>query len=75
MITIMRNSFKLGLIALVITAPISSCGDGGKTTGSSKTPVYTASKTIDSAKKATIDSVKKDSVKIAINDVLFRVTG
>ena len=59
----MRNSFKLGLLALVIVASISSCGDGDKANGSSKTPGDTVSKAIDSPKKATIDTVKKDSVK------------
>jgi hypothetical protein len=60
-ITIMRNSFKLGLLALTVSVTVLAC-DPPKTT-SEKTPADSASKTIDTAKKAAIDSAKKDSVK------------
>lgn len=64
----MRNSFKSGLFTLAIAVSISSCGDGdranrGSKPDSEKTAIDTASKTIDTAKKAAVDTAKKDSVK------------
>ena len=60
----MKNSFKIGLLALTIAIAVSSCGDGDKAASGSKTDtnkagVDTAQKSIDTAKKAGIDTVKK----------------
>ena len=57
----MRNLFKTGLFALAVSVTVLAC-DPPKT-NSEKTPVDTASKTIDTSKKAAIDSTGKDSVK------------
>jgi hypothetical protein len=60
----MKNSFKIGFVALAIAIVVSSCGDGDKAASGSKIDtkkggVDTSQKSIDTAKKAAIDTVKK----------------
>ncbi len=64
----MKNSFKIGLLALVITISVSSCGDGDKAASGSKidtgkTAIDTSKKIVDTTKKATVDTGKKDTTK------------
>ena len=64
----MRNSFKSGIVALIVSVTISACGPAKP--GSAKPPVDsnksavdTPQKIVDTARKAATDTVKKDSVK------------
>jgi hypothetical protein len=66
--SIMKNSFKIGALALVIGVSMVAC-DPPKSKpestplDSNKTAIDTTQKTIDSTKKAGAETVKKDSVK------------
>lgn len=60
----MKNSFKIGFLALAIIISVSSCGDGDRASSglkidTNKTGGDTSKKTIDTVKKAAIDTAKK----------------
>ena len=65
----MKNSFKLSLLALVVTVSLASCGEAkksGSSVDSAATAITdTANKIVDSAKRKMADTGKKmvDSVK------------
>jgi len=70
-INIMKNSFKIAVLAAVVIFTISSCSsrrnkdqntEGSKIDTTDKT-IVTPQKTIDTSKKAGADTTRKDTVK------------
>ena len=65
----MKNSFKIGALALVIGVSVVACDPPSKSkqestpVDSNKTAIDTTQKVIDTTKKAGAETVKKDSVK------------
>ena len=64
----MRNSFKLGIVVLIVSITVSACdpakpGSAKSPVDSNKLAIDTPQKIVDTAKKAATDTVKKDSVK------------
>jgi len=59
----MKNTFKLGFLALVLAISVASCGDGDK--GKTSSPDSLAAKVDTTAKKDTAKAVaaKKDTTK------------
>jgi len=61
----MKNSFKIGLLFLVVAVSISACGDGDRAGSVSKidTPKTAIDTTKKDASKTAIDTAKKDTAK------------
>jgi hypothetical protein len=64
----MRNSFKSGIVVLIVSIIFSACdpakpGSAKSPIDSNKSAVDTPQKIVDTANKAATDSIKKDSVK------------
>jgi hypothetical protein len=57
----MKNSFRMGLLALVIASSIVACEP--PKVKSAEPKIDSPAKPIDTAKKAVIDSAKKDTTK------------
>jgi hypothetical protein len=64
----MRNSFKIGIVVLIVSVVVSACdpakpGSAKSPVDTNKSAIDTPQKKIDSTTKATTDTIKKDSVK------------
>jgi len=64
----MRNSFKPGIVVLIVSVTVSACdpakpGSAKSPIDTNKSQVDTSQKIVDTSKKAGTETVKKDSVK------------
>ena len=55
----MKNSFKMGALALVIAVSFAACKGSGSSTTDTTTKVTDTTKVVDTTKKVVVDTVKK----------------
>ena len=59
----MKNSLKIGALAIVVTGSLVACDPPAGDSGTKKPEIDSPQSKIDTAQKKGIDSTKKDSVK------------
>ena len=70
----MKNSFKIGFLALAIAVSAGACKGKSGSSAADSLKAADSVKTADSIKKATSDTTKKDTSKTAVADTTKKDT-